>query len=283
MFTPFAFVKQDAAPGSLYLPLTTAFIAAAGITGSTIPNALNAFEQGYNTYFGSGSFTAIYPMVGGTADTMKYNFLDTNMYQLQYTGSITYDMNGLTGNGSSGIATTQIPANQLNPTGGFSAIYVRTNSAPGSGQANYPREMGVQGDITPPGGTLTQYYMQIRGLNGAELVFSRNNATGGQGSVNGANSDARGMWVLTRTGRTSLKAFDSNTQFGATQTTQLEGQSFRTFTSYITLLAASGAWSNRNVCFFAQGIGPSQSLSDANATIFYNMTQALQTSMSRQI
>jgi hypothetical protein len=96
MFTPFAFVKQaPTGGGGGSFPLTTAFLAATGITDATIETALEDLETGLTTYGLGSKMVALYPMVGGTSDTTKYNFMDTSAFIIGWTGSVVFDNNGV--------------------------------------------------------------------------------------------------------------------------------------------------------------------------------------------
>jgi hypothetical protein len=57
---------------------------------------------------------AVYPFVGGTATTHKYNLVDPQdtdaAFRLTFVGGITHNSNGITSNGSTGYANTHINA-----------------------------------------------------------------------------------------------------------------------------------------------------------------------------
>ncbi len=87
--------------------MVTAFLAATGLGGTDslavdyIVNALQ--DSGLLEYY-----LAIYLVAGGTANTHKYNLLDTSAYQLLYGLGVTHSANGMQGNMTSqGYANTQ--------------------------------------------------------------------------------------------------------------------------------------------------------------------------------
>lgn len=76
------------------------FIAATGITDSTIIAAITTLVSDLKTAKLWHRLYAIYPFVGGTADTNKYNLRDARdldaAYRLLYTGTPVHDANGIT-------------------------------------------------------------------------------------------------------------------------------------------------------------------------------------------
>jgi hypothetical protein len=87
-----------------------AFITAAGITDLTQQTAINQLVLDLKGYSIWSKMKALYPFVGGTATTHKFNLknpLDTNAaYRLVFSGGITHNSNGITGNGTNGFADT---------------------------------------------------------------------------------------------------------------------------------------------------------------------------------
>ena len=226
MFTPFAFVKQAAAAGGGFGPLTSAFITATGVTGSVLQNALNDFETGLATYsLTTSNFAAIYPMVGGTTDTCKYNFIDTSLYTLSYTGSISFNNTGIQAAGSpkDGRAGT-VSFKEISAASYCSYYYVTTYVANAS---PYESPIGANPDYTTGPGTLTQYYLQWNGAT--QLVNPVNNDTGdGNGSINSGYTtmSANGGYALSRTSTGDLRAYVNGTQSGGTNTTVLSNRNY---------------------------------------------------------
>lgn len=94
---PFSFLKGAA--GTPLDPDAAAFLSVTGITDPTIVSAINDLVLNIK---GAGmwvNFDAIYPFVGGTASTCKYNLKDpqdTNAaYRITFNGSWTIDANGV--------------------------------------------------------------------------------------------------------------------------------------------------------------------------------------------
>jgi hypothetical protein len=110
-----------------------AFITAAGITDNTQQNAINILVTSMKDYGIWGKMDAVYPFVGGTAFSHKFNLknpADTNAaFRLNFLGGWTHNANGVTPNGTNGYAETfyNLSTNALlNDIS--NGVYCRTNS-----------------------------------------------------------------------------------------------------------------------------------------------------------
>lgn len=131
VFTPFAFMGA----GVTLDPDTVAFLQATGITNSTIAYAVNDLVLDLKDYGLWTNMDAIYPFVGGTANTHKYNLKnpqDTDAaYRIVWNGTITHSSTGVTPGGTTADFgdTKWIP--NTDATGvnqwGF-GTYIRTNN-----------------------------------------------------------------------------------------------------------------------------------------------------------
>lgn len=87
-----------------------AFITAAGITDNTQKNAINTLVLDLKGYGIWTKMKALYPFVGGTATTHKWNLknpLDTNAaFRLVFSGGWTHSANGAKPNGTNAYADT---------------------------------------------------------------------------------------------------------------------------------------------------------------------------------
>ena len=91
-------------------PDAQAFITAAGITDNTQKTAINTLVLDMKGFGIWTKMKAIYPFVGGTASSHKFNLknpLDTNAaFRLSFIGGWTHDANGIKANGTNGYADT---------------------------------------------------------------------------------------------------------------------------------------------------------------------------------
>jgi hypothetical protein len=106
------------------------FLNAAGISNTTQANAVNSLVIGLKADGIWTGMKAIYPFVGGTASTHKYNLKDPRdldaAYRLQFNGGITHDANGALPNGINGYADTYLnPSLALSNNSIHFSVYMR--------------------------------------------------------------------------------------------------------------------------------------------------------------
>jgi hypothetical protein len=104
--------------GVAYDPDAQAFITAAGITDNTQKSAINTLVLDMKGFGIWTKMKAIYPFVGGTATTHKFNLknpLDTDAaFRLVFNGGWTHSANGALPNGTNGYADTKFNVNLFN-------------------------------------------------------------------------------------------------------------------------------------------------------------------------
>ena len=109
-----------------------AFISAAGITDATQISAINNLVVGMKADGIWTKMKAIYPFVGGTASTHKWNLKDPRdsdaAFRLVFNGGWTHSSNGATPNGTNGYADTKLlPSSVLTQNSTHLSYYSRTN------------------------------------------------------------------------------------------------------------------------------------------------------------
>ena len=132
-------------------PDAQAFLNAAGINDATITTAIDTLVIQLKAIGIWSKLKAIYPFVGGTATTHKFNLknpADTNAaFRLLFSGGWTHSAAGILGNGSNTYADTfYIPTIQSDSQNNSLAVYVRNNI-----NTAQPYEMGASNDL---GGTV---------------------------------------------------------------------------------------------------------------------------------
>jgi hypothetical protein len=283
MFTPFAFVQTVGSAGPSYQPLTTAFAAASGISDATTLNSLNAFEIGLTAFsISTGSFYAIYPFVGASSGSMKWNFVNTTQYNLTYSGSLTFTTGGIQAAGSPKLgAVGSVPANMLSTASGHHFFYVTDPQSP-TGGACCESNVGATGDINDS--SLTQYYSTwFRSGGNGNLVYPCDNATtAGNGSITpNSSTAAKGSYCLSRTSVSSMKAWYNGTTSRGTNTTTLTNRNYRNFTRQVNFLSRDGTNSattcQQRMGWASIGFG----LTDTEVSNYNTLVTNFQTSMSR--
>lgn len=249
------------------------FIDAAGITDETEQDAIYTLVDTLKTDGIWYKMYAMYPMVGGTATTHKYNLKDPRdldaAFRLNWVGGWTHSSNGALPNGTSGYADTFfIPNDNMSVSDGMSQGY-------------YSRTAGGDSD---------EYIMGVSqsGARGFAMIARRSTdigyffsdiAGGSWYSAQGTVTDAAVFVQGTQNG-TDVKLFNDSTTI-ATNT----GGGNDTFATVPISIGAinnngtRGQWTNKQCAFASIG----QYLTVAEAGDYYDAVQAFQTSLSRQV
>lgn len=252
---------------------TNAFLFSTQITDNTIQTATNTLVTDLKT---AGVFTkmkALYPMVGGTATTHKFNLAnaqDTDAaFRLAFVGGWTHSANGALPNGTNAYANTYLTPSlvtTLNST--HLSYYSRTNTIP----VNFSINIGCWN-----GAGVHYTILSIRSLSGASYSVLQTSVTTSYPTF--ADSDSLGLYTTTRTSSTLTKMYKNGT-LRASNGTSSTGQPVPLTTIYIG--AANGNtfnYSNRECAFASIGDG----LSDAEALAFYNAVQTFNTTLARNV
>jgi hypothetical protein len=252
---------------------TNAFLFATQITDTTQQTAVNTLV---NDFKSAGIWTkmkAVYPIVGGTAATHKFNLVnpqDTNAaFRLAFSTGWTHSSTGMTPNGTSAYANTN-----LTPSTGFSSInnihfsfYNRTSNA----YSNSPNH-----GLIPATTTDRMYfsdqnpYYQVTGTESTTYWITF------------ANTDRKGHYISTRTANNSRKTYKNGTVAG-TNTNSDTGGILNSSLNFL-IGAANGpyiasTYSSNQIAFSTLGDG----LTDTEAANFYTAVQAFQTTLGRQV
>ena len=241
-----------------------AFLAAAGITDPTITSAICTLVTSMKADGTWAKMSAIYPMVGGTATTHKFNLknpADTNAaFRLSFVGGWTHSSNGALPNGTNAYAETFCLHTQLNSSS--ISFYSRTNS---SGLFN---DIGNATNIVPNSIILARYIDRFYGhINqAADSLVSNTNSTG--------------LYIVSRTASNVNKLFKNNSLVlnSSVVSTSIPTNTF-TISAWKQSLVGISRYSNRQCAFATIGNG----LTDAEALALYNSIQAFQTTLSRNV
>lgn len=256
-----------------------AFITAAGITDATQQSAINTLVTDLKGYGVWSKMKAIYPFVGGTASTHKWNLKDPRdlnaAFRLVFSGGWTHSSTGALPNGTNGYADTFLNClSNLSQNSTHFSFYSLTNSAAGVGTGKI--DIGCQ--------TLTtaSMFMGISHYNNFEASFYQSNLN----NIKDTNpTDTRGYMVATVQSSTSFKAFwkQAGGSFGQ------KGSTINTISGSLPnnniYLAVNGStstkyeYSNRACAFASIGDG----LTDTEAANLYTAVQAYQTSLNRNV
>ena len=250
-------------------PDAQAFLTATGITDLTITNAINTLVVDLKAASLWAKMKALYPFVGGTASTHKYNLknpLDTDAaFRIVFNGGWTHSANGVRGNGTNSFADTFVIPN-----------LILTNNNTHLGY--YCRE-NISGAYIDFG---TQYLADLSTYNYAGTIYS-DQYNRGSGRATAAMADTRGLTVGSRTASNVHKIFRNGGQVGVTNTgastslTALADSIF--FGAARTTLTTALYYSPRQYAFASIGDG----LNDTEAANLYTAVQSFQTALSRNV
>ena len=247
-----------------------AFIAAAGITDTTQRNAINTLVTNLKTYGIWSKMKAIYPMVGGTATTHKFNLkhpADANYaFTLGFYGGWTHTSTGAKPNGINTYAETFLSALSLTNNNYHISHYSRTQKITGP-----EIDLVANGFGTVKMIAIDQYY------GGGGKAFVAGDYISSV-VVNAADTNTLGMVVGSRTSQTSAKLFMNGVQKGSTLTLS-NPNALPNNTFHLGANGIANEYSSKECAFATIGDG----LTDTEVANLYTAVQAFQTTLGRQV
>jgi hypothetical protein len=245
-----------------------AFINASGVTDITTIYAVNDLVISMKADGTWDKMKAIYPFVGGTPTTHKFNLKDPRdldiAFRLAFNGGWTHSSNGATPNGTNGYADTFLASNVMAQNSAHLSIYNRTNSA------------GNFTDIGCTTASVAGNDNQIVSRFTGNINYSTINTNLVAGF---SNSSSDGQNLISRITSSDMNYFRNNTK------TIITRASIAPNTIKITIGARNvnnvsrELYSSRQIAFATIGNG----LTDTEASNLYTRVQAFQTTLNRQV
>jgi hypothetical protein len=249
-------------------PDAQAFITAAAITDPTQQSAINTLVVDLKGYSIWTKFSAIYPIVGGTASQHKFNLknpLDTDAaFRLVFSGGWTHSSTGALPNGTNAYADTKlIPNTTLSLNSTHISGYLRTNL-----NSNAPILSSENSGSYSNG----LYIWPKQVSFGYSVRINDNTSQGG-----GTNTDdIRGFHVALRTASAVKKYRLNNTQkFNVTTAST----ALNTSSIYLGKSRNHANYFNNEIAFSSIGDG----LTDTEAANLYTAVQTFNTALARQV
>jgi hypothetical protein len=241
-----------------------AFVTAADITDQVQATAINNLVVGLKADGLWTKMKAVYPFVGGTSTTHKFNLKDPRdlaaAYRLTFNGGWTHSANGALPNGTNAYADTYLtPSTNLNLNSHSFGIYSRTNNTSG-----------------------TQVYGSTDLTNFLTNNLAAGNFVDGTSAMNLITYTANpstSLLMASRTSNTVFRGFRAGV-FLNQNTNNITALPDRIF--YLGARNGAGAaefFNNHQLAFAFLGDG----LTDAEAANFYTRVQAFQTTLGRQV
>lgn len=263
-------------PPGVYDPDTTAYLAATGLDPS-YGEPLNDLVIGLKSHGLWSKMSAVYPFVGGTAALHKWNLMDPrdsdNAYRLTYynapstthSTALGYRANAQGQQANGGYADTHfVPLGGLTQNSTHLSWYSTEDTPPGDraefGAFNW-------------GGMATSRFHIIARYQGVNAYYYGQSENA---STNVPSPAASGLFVTSRTGPTTTTPYRNGVSLGSSN------QPSVTLPDRPLWLGAINDFVNRSdiPCGFAS-IG--SGLDATNVTDLYNIVQAFQTDLGRQV
>jgi hypothetical protein len=247
-------------------PDAQAFITAAAITDPTQQGAINTLVLALKGYSIWTKFKAIYPVVGGSASSHKFNLKDPRdldaAFRLTFATGWTHSSNGMT------------PLNTyadtfFNPTTGFTnndnvhlSYYSRTN-------VNTTQiEIGSAINLAGP-------YLLLE-IRTSGITYFIMNASGSYATA--ADSDSRAFYIGNRIGANE-KGFRNSTNVISRTSVAALRPNFNIYLGAVNFGGTASTFTTKQCAFASIGDG----LTDTEAANFYTAVQAFQTTLGRQV
>lgn len=246
------------------------FITNAGITDLIQQFSINDLVIGLKTDGIWSKLKAIYPFVGGTASTHKFNLknpLDSdNAFRLVFTGGWVHDSNGAKPNGTNGYADTKFnPTTQaLSTSSQHLSYYSRTNINENA------VEIGVISGAN--NNFLGLYVTSTLGTRSSLASSARYNNTS-------APIDTRGFFTASRINATTIKVYVNNAIQASQSISSTANDNFNMYLGTYGVAAGQTLWSTKQVALASIGDG----LTDTEAANYYTRVQNFQTALGRQV
>jgi len=251
-----------------------AFAVAANLSDSTQISAVNALVTSLKTAGIWTKMKAIYPFVGGTAQSHKFNLKDPRnadaAFRLTFAGGWTHSAAGALPSGTTGYADTKLNPSQSisNQFSGHLSLYSNTDSFSSTsiiGAYNYfPVKEFQIGYWKRSTGENTYYF----GIGGNTNIL-----------VDTLSPTTKGFLLGSRTSSSAAKLYQNGTTLGSSSAQVVDG--FPNASLYLGARNGSAdgiAYQRLNHQFASIGDG----LTDAEASSLYSAVQAFQTALGRQ-
>jgi len=252
------------------IPITPpqAFLIATGITDATITSAINTLYADLVTYGIWNKMKAIYPIVGGTAVTHKFNLKDPRdldvAFRLSFNGGWVHSANGAQPNGVNSYANTffnQLSDGQQNSA--HISYYSRTTSNGteieiGSTTSNFTN--GSLIEIRTAGIT----YFKVNTIS-SYLTYT--------------DLDAKGLYVANRTASNLTNAWKNGTKESQATTASNTPANNNLYLGAVNNSNIPQFFTTKQCAFASIGDG----LTDTEAANYYTAVQAFQTTLGRQV
>lgn len=247
-----------------------AFITAASITDNTQKTAVNTLVTDLKAYNIWTKMKAIYPFVGGSATSHKWNLKDARdldaAFRLTFNGGWTHSSTGALPNGTTGYANTNLlPSSILLQNDTHISYYSRTNTS--SGGVDFGSvDSGFSGAL----------YATIKDADGKTYFRVNRSSASSESIIVMGNTNI--FYMINRTSSTNESLFINNTKSSFVKTST--GLStFPISLGCLNVTSTNQYFASKEAACVTIGNG----LSDTEAANLYAAVQAFNTTLSRQV
>jgi hypothetical protein len=212
---------------------------------------------------------AVYPFIGGTASTHKWNLInpqDTDAaFRLIFNGGWTHSSNGVQGNGTNGYADTFYNLSLHSTANNISnGVYCRTNAITAGLSYGAENSSIIGSTLALKSTDNNTYYSVHDGLGGGAGNFI---------------SDTRGFFVNNRTSSTNKELRRNTTQVATIYAPSNTPVNLNLVFNARNQFGNINGYDSRNYCFFFLG----DSLTSTQSDNFYIAVQNFNTALARNI
>jgi hypothetical protein len=244
-----------------------AFLNSAEITDLTQANAINTLVTDLKAQGLWTKMKAVYPFVGGTASTHKWNLKDPRdldaAYRLVFNGGWTHSSTGATPNGTNGFADTKLsPFTKLSQSSAHNAHYFRSS---------------LNTNSTGYGVVKSDYTERMDLIRFTDILYS---AIGNQGQTSTSSIPYNSLICTSRTSLTSNKLYKAGILLDTK--TDLLVSNLPNFNYYLAAVNQSGftnLYTSNQLAFSSIGDG----LTDTEAAALNSAVQTYQTTLNRNV
>lgn len=244
----------------------SAFFTAAGITDTTQKSAINQLVLDLKSANIWTKMKAVYPFVGGTSTTHKFNLvnpLDSDAaYRLSFSTGWVHDSNGILGNGSSTYADTFLNTSTVFPSNTLSiGGYVNSN-------LTFDVARYIIGSYTTSTSSMTRLYF----LNSTQ--FRSHLAVASASSIVVNYNKFQGFHGTSRTANNNTFAVNSDgTYTSNTNTATLVATNLNSYIGALNAATVSGYWNDYiKFIFYADPLSQSEMTNMRTAVINFETT-----------
>jgi hypothetical protein len=249
-------------------PDAQAFLSAAGITDATITTAIDTLVIQLKAIGVWAKLKAIYPFVGGTATTHKFNLknpADTNAaFRLSFVGGWTHSANGALPNGTNAYADTFL--NQL------------LNGQQDSAHISYYSRTTSNGLEIEIGSTTNNFANgSLIEIRTSGITYYKVNTTSNYMTY--TDPDAKGFYMANRTLSNLTNAWKNGIKESQASTASNTPANNNVYLGAVNNVSTPQFFTTKECALASIGDG----LTDTEAANYYTAVQSFQTTLNRQV